>query len=247
MATAVVVRGLCREFRTYSTRRNLFRYLRRDPRDPKGRPRTIEALRDVDFRVYRGERVALIGNNSAGKTTLLKVIAGLLRPTRGEVTVDGEMILLTSLGVGLLDELTVEDNIFLYGAIYGLRRRRTRELLDEIIEWAGVEPYVGAKLKTLSSGMRARLAFSVVRQMETDLFLLDETFATGDAGFRKKCESFFTGGNDSGRTIITATHDMAFVRRQCSRAVWLQDGMLAGIGESDEIVERYLASTGGSG
>jgi len=247
MDTAVVVQGVCREFWTHSTRRNLFRYLRRDPREPAGRPRTIEALRDIDFSVYKGERVALIGNNSAGKTTLLRIIAGLLRPTRGEVQVRGEMILLTSLGVGLLEDLTVEDNIFLYGAIYGLERRRTRELLAEIMEWAGVERYVEAKLKTLSSGMRARLAFSVVRQMQTDLFLLDETLATGDVGFRKKCETFFARRNGVERTIIAATHDMSFVRRNCSRALWLQDGLQMGFGESGEIVERYLASTSGSG
>jgi ABC-type polysaccharide/polyol phosphate transport system ATPase subunit len=246
MGSAVVLKGVCREFRTHSTRRNLYGYLRRDRMEKREPPRTIRALDGIDLAVEKGERLAVIGNNAAGKTTLLKVISGLLRPTRGEVRVQGEMILLTAFGVGLIEDLTVEDNVYLYGAIYGLERRRTRELLPEIVAWAGVAPYVGARLKTLSSGMRARLAFSVVRHMEADLFLLDETLATGDASFRKKCETFFTSANGS-RTIIAATHDMSFVRHNCPRALWLHRGRQMGIGDSAKIVEEYLSASSASG
>jgi ABC-type polysaccharide/polyol phosphate transport system ATPase subunit len=152
------------------------------------------------------------------------------------------MTLLTALGIGMLDELSVEDNLLLYGAIYGVDRRRMRSLLPEILEWAELDGFLDAKLKTLSTGTRARLAFSVVRHIESEVFLFDEVFSAGDVGFRKKCREFFEPTADRERTLIIATHDMDFVRSSCPRALWLDHGKQMGLGESQEMVDLYLAA-----
>src|SRR5262245_16777055 len=129
------------------------------------------ALRDINFQMSRGEKLGLIGDNGAGKTTLLRLIAGLYQPDGGSVTVQGEVSLLAGLGIGMLDELTVEENIFLYGMIYGMESNYIRERVPEILEWAELKNFVGSKLKHLSSGMKARLAFSTVRYIEKDIYL----------------------------------------------------------------------------
>jgi homopolymeric O-antigen transport system ATP-binding protein len=239
---AVVVRDVCREFRTLEGRRTLFRFLRAQRQEARAPARKLLALQHIALEVPKGERLAVIGNNAAGKTTLLKIIAGLLRPTSGSVEVEGDMTLLTALGLGMLDELSVADNLMLYGAIYGVDRRRMQSLLPDILEWAELDDFLDAKLKTLSTGTRARLAFAVVRHIQGQVFLFDEVFSAGDVSFRKKCREFFESSTNPGRTMIIATHDMEFVRTSCSRALWLDHGKQVGLGESSAIVDQYLES-----
>jgi len=242
MDPIIDLRSLSRAFHAPEGRRTLFRFLRGSRRESHEPPRQLLALQGITLQVAKGERIAVIGNNAAGKTTLLKVIAGLLRPTSGSVRAHGQMTLLTALGVGMLDELSVEDNLMLYGAIYGVDRRRMQALLPDILDWAELHGFLNARLKTLSTGTRARLAFSVVRHIESDIFLFDEVFSAGDVTFRKKCREFFDPVPDMDRTLVIATHDMDFVRAACARALWLDHGRQMGLGPSQEIVNQYLAA-----
>jgi ABC-type polysaccharide/polyol phosphate transport system ATPase subunit len=247
MAPDPVVRleDVSREFGSPRVRRTLFRILRGRAAGGAAAAQRRVALQDVSLAVHAGERFAVIGNNAAGKSTLLKVIAGLLRPTSGRVTVHGELILLTTLGLGMIDDLSIEENLFLYGAIYGLDRPRMRPKLADIVEWAELDGSLDAQLRTLSSGTRARLAFSVIRHIESDIFLLDEALSAGDVGFRRKCQELFEPRrNGAVRTFIVTTHDMEFARNQCARTLWLDRGRAMAIGPSAEVVAAYLEAQG---
>jgi ABC-type polysaccharide/polyol phosphate transport system ATPase subunit len=200
------------------------------------------ALRDVSLAVSRGEKIALVGNNGSGKTTLLKLMAGLYQPTQGRVEIDGRVLLLRGVGTGMVDELSVAENVFLYGVIYGMDRSKISEKFHEIMEWAELEDFAAAELRTLSSGMRARLAFSVARHFDTDIFLLDEAFAVGDKDFRSKYEEVFRNHKtDSRRTYIIATHDLEFARLFCTKALWLQKGRLMAFGDTKAVLDQYVS------
>jgi ABC-type polysaccharide/polyol phosphate transport system ATPase subunit len=149
------------------------------------------------------------------------------------------MVLLTSLGVGMMDDVSVLENTLLYGALYGVEPRRMQLAFDDITEWAGMTGYEDAKLKTLSSGMRARLAFSIVRHIATDLFLIDEALSAGDVSFRVRCRAFFDEPQNRDRTFIVATHDMDFVRSFCTSALWLDQGRIMASGDSRIVAARY--------
>lgn len=244
MDRAVVVEKVWREFPPAHRRRTLFNLLRGRV-DPAAH--RVLALQDISLAVERGEKIGVIGNNAAGKTTFLKLLAGLLRPTRGEVRVQGERVFVTALGTGMLEELSVDENVVLYGSFYGVDRNRMRSILPEILEWAELVGAEGAELRTLSSGTRARLAFAVIRHIETDIFLLDEALSAGDVSFKAKCRESFDGPRNRERTFLVATHEMDFVRSFCSKALWLDRGRQMEFGPSDSVVDAYLAAQGGSG
>ena len=198
------------------------------------------ALRDINIQVCRGDKVGVIGNNGAGKSSLLRLMGGLHSPTDGEIVVNGQVTLLAALGTGMLDELTVEENIFLYGAICGVDRKVIKANLQEIIEWAELEPFATAKLKTLSTGMRARVAFSTTRHVTTEITLMDEVLTAGDRNFRQKCKDVLDGYKSNGRTFIIASHDFDFVRDVCNKTLWLEKGRQKAFGETEPILRRYL-------
>jgi ABC-type polysaccharide/polyol phosphate transport system ATPase subunit len=204
------------------------------------------ALRDVGIEIERGEKVGLIGNNGAGKTTLLKLLAGLYRPSHGELQVRGKVTLLSGLGLGMLDELTLEQNLFLYGAIYGMDREVVEKNLYAIMEWAELQEFLGAKLKTLSKGMKTRLAFSATRFIEADVYLLDEALSAGDKSFRAKTIEVFKSYRESPSTFVFSTHNMDFVKGFCSRVLWLHKGSVRAFGETEDVLERYKDFTGDS-
>jgi lipopolysaccharide transport system ATP-binding protein len=236
----VEVRGLWREFPVEGGRRSLLRVLRGAVRG-NGRDAALRrALQDVSLTANRGDRIAVVGNNAAGKSTLLRIIAGLLRPTRGTVAVRGEMVLLTALGLGMIEEVTVLENTYLYGALYGVEPARMRLAIDDILAWAGIAGFEHAKLKTLSAGTRARLAFSVVRHIDADVFLIDEAMSAGDVTFAAKCRAFFEEPANRERTFLVATHDMDLARSFCGSALWLHEGRLMDFGDSRTVVGRYL-------
>lgn len=248
--TAPVVVSLSsvrREFPVRTGRRTLYMFLRDWIRGSTSAEAPRVALDDVSLTAEQGDRIALIGNNAAGKSTLLKIVAGLLRPTSGKVTAAGDMVLLTSLGVGMMDEVSVIENTLLYGALYGVEPARMRMAFDDIMDWAGMSGYENAKLKTLSSGMRARLAFSIMRHIATDLFLIDEALSAGDVAFRAKCRAFFDEPVNRDRTFIVATHDMEFVRSFCRTALWLDRGRVAAFGDSRIVASRYEEAQAGKG
>jgi ABC-type polysaccharide/polyol phosphate transport system ATPase subunit len=236
MSAVVRAKNLSKAFALDPERVTLFRAVTEMlfPRAP--RPNPFFALKDINLEIGQGEKVGLIGNNGSGKTTLLKVIAGIHKPDEGKVT------LLAGLGIGLVDELSVRENVFLYGAIYGLDRKTVREEFSDIIEWAEVQDFVEARLKTLSSGMRTRLAFSIARQIETDVLLLDEALTAGDKTFTGKCAEFFEQSRTNDTTFMVATHDLHFVRKFCTKTLWLHKGRQRAFGETAEVVNLYLNS-----
>jgi ABC-type polysaccharide/polyol phosphate transport system ATPase subunit len=199
----------------------------------------LVALKDLCLAVKKGGKVGLIGNNGSGKTTLLKIVAGLMRATEGEITINGNMVLLSGLGMGMLDDLSVHDNVYLYGAIYGIRRQEIAETFDEIISWAEIEGFEYAPLKTLSTGMKARLAFSVVRKIKADIFLIDEALSAGDIHFREKTNAFFNHPDNQGRTFFVATHFLPFAENFCAETLWLHHGEAHMYGDSKSVVEEY--------
>jgi ABC-type polysaccharide/polyol phosphate transport system ATPase subunit len=238
----VEIRDVTREFRADRDRRSLFRVLSESMSGRGRESQRRRALRGVSLTVCRGEKIAVIGNNAAGKSTLLKIVAGLLRPTTGTARVRGEMVLLTSLGVGMIDEVSVLDNTLMYGALYGVEPAHMRAVIREVLEWAGIPGYEDAKLKTLSTGMRARLAFSVVRYIATDIFLIDEALSAGDVRFRVKSRAFFDEPRNETRTFLVATHDMSFAESFCTRALWLNEGQVMAVGDSGPVVAEYIAA-----
>lgn len=211
------------------------------------RPRTFErfeALRGVDLTIEKGSAVGIIGGNGSGKSTLLKIASGLLPPDRGTVSVDGSLSALLELGLGFNNELTVRENVELYAAVLGYPRREVHRRVDAAIDFAGLERFRDAKLKNLSTGMRARLGFATALQAESDILLLDEILAVGDADFQLKCLRVFEDLKRQRRTMVLVTHDFSQVQRFCDEAVWLQAGRIAAAGDPDEVIRAYVATIG---
>ena len=181
----------------------------------------------------------MIGDNGSGKSTLLRIVAGLHRPTSGTVETQGAQTLLAGLGVGMVDELTVEDNIFLYGAMHSISRQELREKIGEILEWADLQEFRQAPLKSLSTGMRSRLAFSVTRCIATDIYLLDEALTAGDQNFREKCDLVFQSYAQRGSTMLIASHDFDFVERHCGETIWLDHGKQVSLGPTAQVLDLY--------
>jgi ABC-type polysaccharide/polyol phosphate transport system ATPase subunit len=237
MGHAIWATGLCKEFSRERGPVRTLTWLRRKfsgKNDGKGR---FVALRDVNFAVRPGEKVALIGNNGAGKTTLLKTVAGLYKPTRGQVHIEGRVILIAGLGLGMVDALSVRENVFLYGAIHGLERSVIADQYDEILEWAELPRFAEAPLKTLSTGMQSRLAFATMRHIDADVYLFDEALTAGDKRFNQKCMDFFM--RDTPHTFLIATHTLQMASTVCSRALWLDRGQVKAFGAVAEVVAAY--------
>lgn len=206
----------------------------------------FEALRGVDLTIETGSFIGIIGGNGSGKSTLLKIMSGLLPPDRGEVHVDGTMSALLELGLGFSNELTVRENVELYAAVLGYPRREAARRVDEAIEFAGLDRFRDAKLKNLSTGMRARLGFATALQSESDIMLLDEILAVGDADFQRKCLGVFEELKARRKTMVLVSHDLAQVQRFCDEAVWLQNGVVALRGDPDTVTRQYLEAVTGA-
>ena len=209
---------------------------------PFARPdyRVLEALRNVSFEVHRGEFFGIVGRNGSGKSTLLKILASIYRADAGSIRIAGTPAPFIELGVGFNLELSARENVILNGVMMGLSQREARRRLDAILDFAELEEFVDLKLKNYSSGMLVRLAFSVMLQSESDILLIDEVLAVGDAAFRQKCRDVFREMRDSERTVVLVTHDMTAVQSYCHRAMLLEDGELRDIGEPEEIGRQYL-------
>ena len=233
------ISGLRKDFPLKAKPLTLFQMIKLAIHRPRSNGRTFQALAGVDLEVHEGEILGLIGHNGAGKSTLLKMIARLHAPTAGRVEVNGRTVLLAGLGIGMVSDLSVRANIFLYGAICGLSRARLTELFDEIVDWAELAPFVDSPLRALSTGMKSRLAFSIARHVDSEILLMDEAFSAGDARFRHKCDDFFRSRAGSSQTIVVATHSMAFVREFCSRGVLLKSGQCVACGDPADVLAQY--------
>jgi lipopolysaccharide transport system ATP-binding protein len=202
----------------------------------------LEALRGIDLQLEEGSFTGIIGGNGSGKSTLLKIISGLLLPDRGSVQIHGTMSALLELGLGFSPELTVQENVELYAAVLGYPRREVKARVNGAIDFAELERFRDAKLKNLSTGMRARLGFSTALQAESDIMLLDEILAVGDASFQRKCLDVFEDFKRRRRTIILVTHNLGQVQQFCDDAVLLEDGVIAERGDPDTVIKRYLST-----
>ena len=197
------------------------------------------ALREVSFSVVQGESLAIIGPNGAGKSTLLQVLAGIITPSTGVVEVAGHVSSLLTLGAGFDADLSGMDNIRLAGAFLGLPEHEVEERLPDVVEYADLGPFIDAPIKTYSSGMRARLGFSIATSVEPEILLLDEVLATGDADFRAKSKARVLELVRQARAIVLVTHDMAWVTEYCNRAILLEKGRIVAEGEPSEVVEIH--------
>ena len=197
------------------------------------------ALREVSFHVVQGESLAIIGPNGAGKSTLLQVLAGIITPSTGVVEVAGHVSSLLTLGAGFDVDLSGMDNIRLAGAFLGLPEEEVERELPAVVEYADLGPFIDAPIKTYSSGMRARLGFSIATSVEPDILLLDEVLATGDADFRAKSKARVLELVRQARAIVLVTHDMAWVTEYCNRAILLEKGRIVAEGEPSEVVEIH--------
>jgi lipopolysaccharide transport system ATP-binding protein len=204
--------------------------------------RTFWALRNVSFEIGVGEVVGIIGRNGAGKSTLLKILSRITAPTEGRVSIRGRVGSLLEVGTGFHPELTGRENIFLSGAVIGMRRSEIVRQLDQIIEFAGVEKFVETPIKRYSTGMYLRLAFAVAAHLETDILLVDEVLAVGDADFQKKCLGRMAEIGSTGRTVLFVSHSMPSLLRLCPRVILLDRGGVMADGASQVVVRKYLDS-----
>jgi ABC-type polysaccharide/polyol phosphate transport system ATPase subunit len=225
---------------SYDLKRTIFAVIERRYRAPKRR----RILRDISFHVGAGEKVALIGPNGSGKSTTLKVTAGILKPTSGTVTVSGSIAPLIELGAGFDPDLSVVENIQYYGVLLGRERKAVRASVDAILDFAGLFDHATEPLKALSSGMIARLGFAIATDVRPDILILDEVLAVGDETFRRRSSERLMRFWDERSTILVVSHDTAFVRSMCERAILLEEGELLADGPASDVADLYAERIG---
>lgn len=198
------------------------------------------AVKDVSFQVREGESWGLIGVNGSGKSTLLKAISGILKPYKGSITVNGSVAPLIELGAGFDPELTARENIFLNGCVLGHSEKFMQQHFDEIVEFAELHQFLDSPIKNYSSGMKARLGFSVATMVKPDILIVDEVLAVGDLKFRKKCEARMKELLSGGTTLLYVSHNIDEVKRLCDHVLWIDHGDVKMIGPTEEVCKAYL-------
>ncbi|MEJ7848066.1 MAG: ABC transporter ATP-binding protein [Pyrinomonadaceae bacterium] len=226
------------EGQPYSLRELISGFFQRS--EPRSRTQDHWALHEVNFQVEEGETLGIIGHNGAGKSTLLKILSRITKPSSGSVEIRGRVGSLLEVGTGFHNELSGRENIYLNGAILGMKRAEIQKKFDEIVAFSEIEKFLDTPVKHYSTGMYMRLAFSVAAHLDPEVLIVDEVLAVGDVGFQKKCLRKMRDVGESGRTIIFVSHDMQAITRLCSRVIWLKDGELQRDGESKQILGEYL-------
>jgi len=244
-APVIKLTNVCKSYRLYKQRpflaREFFRMLLQ-------RPSAVDvhhALTDVSFEVMPGESVGVLGRNGAGKSTLLSLVAKTSYPTSGTVEVNGTIGPLLELGAGFHPDLSGHENVFLNAAILGLTRSEIEDRFDAIADFAEIGEFMDAPLHCYSTGMRARLGFAVIAQVDPDIVLIDEILAVGDAQFQAKCNKTISGFKEAGKNLFLVSHNMSDISRLCERAIWLERGRVAGAGPTDEVISNYMEYTRG--
>ena len=197
------------------------------------------ALDDVSFSVKKGEVMGLVGLNGSGKSTLLKIISGILKPTSGSVKVNGNISPLIELGAGFDFDLTARENVYLNGAVLGFSHEQMDEKMEEIIEFSELHDFMDTAIKNFSSGMVARLGFSIATNIKPEILIVDEILGVGDFLFQQKCEQRIRNMMSGGTTVIMVSHSIGQIRGMCGRAVWLHKGVMQAVGEVNEVCDRY--------
>lgn len=204
--------------------------------------REFVAVDDVSFKVEKGDVFGLVGTNGSGKSTMLKVIAGVLEPSKGKCTVKGTISPLIELGAGFDMELTARENIYLHGALLGYTKKYLDERIPDIIDFAELHDFMEMPLKNYSSGMVARIAFAIATVANPDLLIVDEVLAVGDFRFQQKCEERIKEMIENGTTVLIVSHSIEQIQRLCNRALWIEKSKLRMIGNADEVCKAYLES-----
>jgi lipopolysaccharide transport system ATP-binding protein len=255
MTTVIKAEGLAKQYRlgehqaAYGTLRESLTHAGRRlvGREHRAGAEQVWALRDVTFDVQQGEVLGIVGRNGAGKSTLLKVLTRITTPTAGRVEIRGRVGSLLEVGTGFHPELTGRENIYLNGAILGMKRREIDSRFDAIVEFSGVERFMDTPVKRYSSGMYVRLAFAVAAHLEPEILLVDEVLAVGDAEFQRRCLGRMEELGSSGRTVIFVSHQLSAVAQLCDRALQIETGRVVGDGPPAEVIARYLHQTHSSG
>lgn len=212
-------------------------------RSVKGVSDVVWSLKDINFEIEQGSAIGIIGKNGAGKSTLLKVLSQITSPTSGSIKVKGRIASLLEVGTGFHPELTGRENIFLNGAILGMRKKEIARKFDEIVQFSGVERYIDTPVKRYSSGMYVRLAFAVAAHLESEILIVDEVLAVGDADFQKRCLGKMGDiSKGDGRTILFVSHNMASINQLCSEAILLENGSVSLRGNSSGVIQKYLST-----
>ena len=206
---------------------------------PAGSDASFWALKDVSFEVEQGEVLGIVGHNGAGKSTLLKILSRITEPTVGVADIYGRVSSLLEVGTGFHSELTGRENIFLNAAMLGMRRQEVQRKFDEIVDFSGVADFIDTPVKRYSSGMYVRLAFAVAAHLEPEILIVDEVLAVGDASFQQKCLGKMEEVSRSGRTVLIVSHNMTLIEGLCERAILLEKGQVARIGDTKEVVKGY--------
>lgn len=239
--SAVEVRNVSK---TYSLSRSQLGRLRHLFAPGKHHPgNSLDALRDVSFSVARGEAFGIIGANGSGKSTLLQIIAGILRPTAGSVEVRGRLAALLELGSGFSPEFTGRENVYLNASLLGLSRQEIDDRFADIESFAGIGSFIGQPIRTYSTGMVLRLAFAVAAHVDAEILIVDEALAVGDISFRQRCMRRIHDLRARGVTILFVSHETSDVKALCERCLWLRNGVVEQLGESDAVVGKYLSAT----
>jgi ABC-type polysaccharide/polyol phosphate transport system ATPase subunit len=236
---AIVVSNVSKSFRIYRSRESTLKetILRRS----RGVYEEFTAIDDISFEVGTGETLGIFGRNGSGKSTMLKMLARILSPDSGSISVKGRIAALLEVGAGFHPEYSAIENIFLSGAIYGMSRDDLAPRIGDIIEFAQLERFADNPVKTYSSGMYARLGFSIAVNVDPDVLLVDEVLAVGDESFRSRCYERMLAFREAGKTLILVTHDLGAIASFCSRAIWLDEGKVRGEGTPEAITRRYVA------
>ena len=235
---AIEVENLCISYRglkSYSIKQNLLH-------GKRARAEEFQAVKNVSFKVEKGEILGLIGKNGSGKSTMLRAIAGIFSPNSGTINLHGHSVSLLSIGVGFQKELSGRDNILLSGMLLGFSEELIREHMDEIIQFSELGKFIDAPVRTYSSGMHSKLAFSITAVLETDIILIDEVLSVGDSRFKKKSYAKMKKLiSDTNRTVVIVSHDMKTIRDLCSKVLWINDGEMVQYGDTETVLEAYDA------
>lgn len=233
---AIEVNDLCISYKglkSYSIKQNLLR-------GKRNKAEVFEAVKHVSFKVKKGEILGLIGKNGSGKSTMLRAIAGIFSPNSGSIDLHGNSVSLLSIGVGFQTALTGRENILLSGMLLGFSEAQVRERMDEIIEFSELGKFIDSPVRTYSSGMHSKLAFSITAILETDIILIDEVLSVGDARFKKKSYAKMKELiSAADRTVVIVSHESKTIRDLCDKVVWINDGELVQYGETAEVMKAY--------
>lgn len=226
----------------YSFKEAFIHFFDSKSRKNKKKREDFWALRDINFEVKKGEVIGLIGSNGAGKSTLLKVVSGVMKPTKGKVTVNGVISPMIELGAGMDSELTARENIYLNGAVLGYSKKFIDEKFEEIVEFSELREFLDVPIKNFSSGMSAKLAFSIATIVDPEILIVDEILSVGDIKFQEKSKQKMLDMIKGGTTVLYVSHSLESIKDLCSRVIWLEHGKIVEIGDTEDICNKYYKS-----